>query len=188
MAYAFEFDKLVQAAGVLLMTTEPRRMSRLRLLKLLYLADRESIRQTGFPITGDAAYAMENGPVLTRAYDCIKGIDYYSKDWRRFFRDSGRWDVELNEDPGVQLLSRGDIDTLRQAAAHFAERDDWELVEFTHTLPEWQAHQPAVGSSERIPEREILEAVGLAEYADEILADARAYARIDELRRAMAHE
>jgi hypothetical protein len=32
--------------------------------KLLYLADRESLKKTGRPITGDRVVAMEHGPVL----------------------------------------------------------------------------------------------------------------------------
>lgn len=39
-------------------------MSYLRMLKLLYLADRESLKETGHTITGDRVVAMEHGPVL----------------------------------------------------------------------------------------------------------------------------
>jgi len=183
MSYSFDCQRLIEATGVLLKAVAPHRMSRLRLIKLLYLADRDSIRETGFPITGDAVYAMDNGPVLSRTYDCIKGSDYYAKEWGRFFRNSGPRDVELLEDPGVAMLSRGQVELLQLTSRKFEDYDDWRLVEYTHELPEWKANRPRSGSAQRIPARCILEAVGLTNAADAILADATAYRRAEKLLR-----
>ena len=43
MPYRFNISKAIEAAGVLLREEPSRRMSRIRLLKLLYIADRESL-------------------------------------------------------------------------------------------------------------------------------------------------
>jgi uncharacterized phage-associated protein len=40
-------------------------MPLLKLIKLLYLADRESLRLHGMPISGDLVVAMPHGPVLS---------------------------------------------------------------------------------------------------------------------------
>lgn len=69
----FSVERTAQAAGILLQAEEGHRMKYIRLLKLLYVADRESIRQSGFPITGDNVYAMRNGPVLSTTYNLLKG-------------------------------------------------------------------------------------------------------------------
>lgn len=71
--FAFKFDKALQAAAYLLRRETCREMNYMRLLKVLYLADRESIRESGAPITGDKIAAMERGPVLSGVFDLIKG-------------------------------------------------------------------------------------------------------------------
>ena len=47
-------------------------MPMLKVLKLMYLADRTSLIETGFPITGDTVVAMDKGPVLSKTYDHLK--------------------------------------------------------------------------------------------------------------------
>jgi uncharacterized phage-associated protein len=183
MLGAFTAEKVIQAAGILLKATEPHRMSRLRLLKLLYIADRESIQRSGRPITGDDAVAMDHGPVLSRTYDCIKGGDAATGEWEKFIRRSGSQDVELVVDPGIGTLSRWEIAKLQEVAQRHEHLDDYSIAVLTHGYGEWQKNQPPVGSSRRIPARDILEAVGLGEAADEILAEARTYA---EARRLLA--
>src|SRR5271155_4089348 len=64
--------KTIQAIGVLLRADGVKRMNYMRLLKLLYMADRESLRETGRPITGGPVTAMERGPVLEEVYDLIR--------------------------------------------------------------------------------------------------------------------
>jgi uncharacterized phage-associated protein len=64
MNFRFHFDRTLQASAYLLHLRKGR-MSQLRLLKLLYIADREWLAESGYPITGDHARALKNGPVLT---------------------------------------------------------------------------------------------------------------------------
>jgi uncharacterized phage-associated protein len=180
MLAQFNAEKVIQSAAVLLKTAEARRMSRLRLLKLLYIADRESIQETARPITGDSAVAMDHGPVLSRTYDCIKGADLAAAEWERFFRNSGQ-DMELVSDPGIRKLSRYEIEKLQSVASRFEHQNDWEVAESTHEFQEWIKNQPAKGSSSHIPARDILEAVGLGDKVEQILAEARSYAEVDRL-------
>jgi uncharacterized phage-associated protein len=72
MTFRFDFEKTLQAAGILL-SLDGLRMDRIRLLKLLYIVDRELLVQAGRPLTGDVAVAMNYGPVLSRVYDLIRG-------------------------------------------------------------------------------------------------------------------
>ena len=55
--FQFRFDKALQAAGLFLRLNGGRLKS-LKLLKLLYLADRESLAVEGDTITGDRVRAM----------------------------------------------------------------------------------------------------------------------------------
>jgi len=56
-----------------LLRLDGKRIDYLRLLKLLHIADREWLAETGESITGDRAYAMKYGPVLSSIYDLVKG-------------------------------------------------------------------------------------------------------------------
>src|SRR4051812_11294735 len=114
MFLRFDPTRAIQAGAVLLKTTPSRRMTRLRLLKLLYIADRETLQEAGRPITGDRAVAMKNGPVLSRIYDLIKGADLAAPEWERFFRNADRWEVELVGEPGVGELSKYEIEKLQE--------------------------------------------------------------------------
>jgi uncharacterized phage-associated protein len=51
MHFHFDFDKALQAAGVLL-DADDNRMEAMRLLKLLYITDRELLAETGRTLTG----------------------------------------------------------------------------------------------------------------------------------------
>ena len=73
-------------------------MSYLRLLKLLYIADREWLAETGESITGDRVYAMKQGPVLSTLYDLIKGNGTRAGEWDDFIHTDG-YAVELVADP-----------------------------------------------------------------------------------------
>lgn len=64
--------KTLQAVAVLL-ELDGGRMARIRLLKLLYIVDRELLADVARPLTGARVVAMKYGPVLSQVYDLIKG-------------------------------------------------------------------------------------------------------------------
>jgi uncharacterized phage-associated protein len=181
MLTRFDPIKTIQASAVLLKTSPSHRMTRLRLLKVLYIADRESLAETGRPITGDRVVAMKNGPVLSRTYDLIKGSDYAGPEWEQFFRNTDKWEVELTAEPGVGQLSKYEIEKLQQVASQFEDCDDWEVAEYTHQFPEWQKNQPEGNGPREIPLDDLLEAVGLTEHKQDLLAEAEALAAFDRL-------
>lgn len=172
MLIPFQIERVVQAAAVLLKAEESRRMSRLRLLKLLYIADRERMQECGRPITGDAVAAMDHGPVLSRVYNLIKGEDIASPEWERFIRSVDRRDVVLADDPGVGKLTRKEIEKLHSTATRFEEWNDYDIAIYTHQFQEWQKNVPAAGSSKRIPLDDLLEATGLSDKKAQLLANA----------------
>lgn len=157
--FAFKFDKGIQAAAYLLRRESSREMNYMRLIKLLYIADRESIRQTGRPITGDRAVAMKQGPVLSELLDLIKGSHLRYPEWARFIQRD-EYKVRLIDEPGLANLSRFDIEMLERVAEEHRSHDEWEMVEFTHKFPEWQKNDPGNTLMKWIPFRDILEALG----------------------------
>ncbi|HEV3258505.1 MAG TPA: Panacea domain-containing protein [Gemmataceae bacterium] len=174
--------KTVQAIAVLLRTTDRTRLEYLSLLKMLYLADRESLAETGTTITDDAVVAMENGPVLSEIYDLIYLNHWDLALWTSFLhRDE--YDLELTGDPGVDHLSAYEIRKLEEIARRY-ERYSWrELVEETHRLPEWQWHRPDRSHGVRIrpiPFKDILKAVGREADAESIMQDREAIVALEK--------
>jgi uncharacterized phage-associated protein len=170
MHFHFGTRKIVEAAAVVLRTERCGRMSYLRLVKLLYIADRESLRETGRPIVGTRPVAMEYGPVLSEVLDLVKGQHRDEAVWAEFIREDG-YAVELHGNPGVRSLSRYEIERLAKTAEEYRNTDDWAIVEQTHTFKEWRDNYRE-GTSVTIPLEHMLEAVGRAEEQDEILQEA----------------
>jgi uncharacterized phage-associated protein len=145
-------------------------MEYLRLLKLLYIADRENVRETGDPITFSRSVAMDNGPLSSEVYDLIKGEREDEGEWSQYISTHGN-SVRLITDPGRGLLTKGEIAKLNEVSMKFESLNTWDLVEHTHTFEEWKVNEPAEGSSRPIPFGAIIEAVGLKDQRNEILAD-----------------
>src|SRR4051812_2645038 len=112
----FDVGKAEQAAAVLFDALAVRSMSRMKLLKLLYIADRESARETGQTITGDTPVAMEWGPVLSQTYYCIKDEGPIAEEWKEHFHSPNNKTVVLVQHPKGRKLSRYDIDKLQSVA------------------------------------------------------------------------
>jgi len=171
MYFSFGTRKIVEAVAVLLQANPNRRMGVLRLLKLLYIADRESLREVGRPIVGTKLAAMDLGPVHSDVYDLTKSSQHGDETWDSFISKSGR-DVVLMGDPGVHTLSRYEIDKLNETAEMYRNTPDGKLSTITHQFPEWVKNHRE-HTSRPIPMRDILEAVGRANEEKDILRDAR---------------
>jgi uncharacterized phage-associated protein len=141
-------------------------MDRMRLIKLLYIADRELLAESGRTLTGDRAVAMKNGPVLSRVYDLIKGIAVPPEDWGRYLRSEG-YKVVLVEDPGRGDLTRRELLKLHDLSERYRSVSTPALSAHTHKFPEWVKNH-RIGTSTPIPWRDALEATGNEEKAEAI--------------------
>lgn len=171
MPFRFNQKKTTQAVALLLGLSENRSSKYMRLLKLLYIADRESLQETGRPITGDRFFAMEQGPVLSELLDLIKGNSLGHAEWSQFIARQG-YHVELINDPGDDELCRYEEQKLREVWQRYKGFNEWHMVNETHKLPEWQKNDPGK-SSKPIPLSDVLEALGKSEHLHHIYQDAR---------------
>lgn len=176
--FSFDFDKSLQACAFLLRDSANSSMSMLRLMKLMYIADRECIRDTGRPITGDRAVSMDKGPVLSRLYDIMKGEHSLSPEWHKFIHKDG-YELCLVDDPGNGRLSRFEAEKLTELLERYHDKDEWQIIQETHEFSEWQDPD---GSSVPISTEDILAALGMSERVEAIRQDAAALA---DVRRAL---
>ena len=156
MQFRFDEGKATQAAGFLI-RAHGARMNYTALIKLLYLADRRSLAETGVPITGDRMVSVPHGPVLSGIYDRIKETAGYGSTWHEWIAPDGQYHVRLRKDPPDDRLSRYEIATLQAIHDEHGLKTWQELRALTHKLPEWQDPD---GSSLPVDPERILEAVG----------------------------
>jgi uncharacterized phage-associated protein len=155
--FIFNLKKTVQSLAFLMCQPGKDCRSILKLIKLLYLAERESLAETGHPITGDRLVAMKHGPVLSKTYDYIKGEEQ-SEEWDRYFADADNHQLRLRESPGDDLLCEYEMRKLKMIASRFSHLDRWEVRDKTHELPEWKKNDPGQ-TSRLIPLVDLMEAV-----------------------------
>lgn len=174
-----DIHKLVQAAGVLLKEEAGHQMSYLRLMKLLYIANRTALKECGTLVIRDRMVAMDHGPVLSKSLNVVKGLSTDSVDWDRFV-EREQYKISLKSDPGISGLSRYEIDLLQRVSSAHANLDDWRLVDETHGFPEWVANY-IKGTSTVISLECILQTVGRQEDAEAIVAELDADEAREEL-------
>ena len=180
MAFHFNIQKTLQAISTILHWHGTKDMSYLRMIKLLYIADRESIEETGQPITGDRVVAMKNGPVLSSVYDLIKKGDTTDWPmWSEHFRTLG-YRIEQIKEPGNGKLSKYEIGKLRDLTKRYENESEWDLVEITHQFAEWKRNDPGM-SSKAIPLAHILAAVGRSTDEAAIVQEAHDQQAFDRL-------
>lgn len=153
-AFIFNEKKATEAAGFLL-KMEKGKMNYMKLIKLLYLADRKSINLYGTPIIGDMYCAMKNGPVLSTILDLITDeVDETNLTyWTKYIKRTN-YDVELNCEVGDGELSKRNETILSQIFEEFKEYDEWKIVNYCHTyLQEWKDTYKGYGSPEIQPKK-----------------------------------
>ena len=176
--FRFNLNKKIQAASVVLKGRG--HMDRLRLLKILYIADRETLTERGCPIVGGVTVAMKHGPLHSEIYDLIKGSHSKERDWSSHIVSEGNT-VALISDPGRMELSPYEIEKLDVVADRYATTDTWELSELTHGFSEWIENNRE-GTSTQIPIEGTLRAVGFTvKEIEEVLADAQSHQKLREL-------
>ena len=139
MRLRFNEVKATQAASRLL-ELRGGRMSYMKLIKLLYLIDRESLISHGRTITTDRHVSMPKGPVVSQILDLATSEDPPSGPtfWRQHISLPENFEVGLVQSPGDDELSRAEEAIIDSVFAEHGGKSRWALVEFTHGLPEWQ--------------------------------------------------
>ena len=185
--FIFHFQKALQAAAYLLRLAGGR-MRYIDLLKMLYIADRECLAVEGETITGDSMSALKYGPVLRTVFNLIKEKDSQSARWQHHIEtdiDKGakRYDVFIANDPGEDELYLFEKEILNKVFAKYRNED---VIDFTHTFPEWKKYEKALRSPRRknsypITLEDVLDGIGKPEMLETVennIADEKYYSEL----------
>lgn len=176
----FEIEIAGQTAAWFL-HKERGRMHHLKLMKLLYIAERTSIQKNGYPVLGDKLCSMDNGPVLSTTLDYMKGESVSLPEdngWNRWVSPVHEYEVSLAREynpEDLNLLSDATLEILADVWNNFGHMDQWEIRDYTHSFPEWQNPN---GSSRIITYKELLDALEYGEISAEIAEELEAQQQV----------
>lgn len=139
--FVFDIRKAVAATGYLC-ELNGGSIDMLKCIKMLYIADRKALVQWHRPITGDAFWSLEHGPIVSRIYDLIRGkIGGPEMElWRTVFNPRKGDTVSLKE--GIKLntmpLSRREKAALEEAYTKLQPLSIGQVIDLAHEFPEWK--------------------------------------------------
>ena len=140
--------KIAQALGFLLALDDNHKMERVKLIKLLWAADRFHLRKYGRTISdADDYYAMVHGPVCSLALDIAqmnKDKNALSDQDIAFLEEhftANDIETSMQKEVGDDYLSETDKEALRKAWETFKDKDAFDLADnISHLYPEWSKH------------------------------------------------
>lgn len=154
----FKFDQRKAAdAAAFLIHLHGGEMNHLRLVKLLYAAERTSLERFNRPIIGDKYVNMDHGPVVSRIYDLIKEEKSFPA-WAVLIERSSPTTVRLmTDEPHLGSLSDADIEILAEVSKRYRQLNQFQIRDEMHReFDEWE--HPG-GSSREIPVERVLAAL-----------------------------
>lgn len=167
----FDIEKLTQLVSYILKKNN-NRLNYTKLIKILYLADKESFNAINHSMTGDLYYSLPQGPVLSNLLDLIRG--------RANFRLQTYWDSRfLTDDYDLVLLtqnipdgklSRFEKRIIDELDVKFHNKSYADLIAYVHdknNCPEWI--KPASHGRSPITEADILKSLGRTDDEIEII-------------------
>lgn len=187
----FDIEALTHSVGWLL-SKYGGRLDSAKLVKLMYIADREAMKDDGASITGDDYCALDKGPAAVRLLDLIIGGGAsgsadrdsgqassrakHQKEWDALFKKEGGDVVLLKDNPPHDWLSEFDIEVLDAVDARFHGMSAEEISEWTHdpaNCPEWKNPH---GGRLPITKADIMAALGFnVEYIASVLEEDAIY-------------
>jgi uncharacterized phage-associated protein len=157
-------------------------MDMIKLIKLIYLADRAFMDKCGLPITFDRLVSMPHGPVNLQTYECIQGLADCSG-WEEWILARKNHVVALRKPASrscLDELSDAEIDTLVKVWERFGRMGELEICDWTHNnCPEWRDLD---GLSNPISYASVFQALGWNQAtSEELAANIESHHQIDKL-------
>ncbi|MDE2744752.1 MAG: Panacea domain-containing protein [Chloroflexota bacterium] len=167
MRFAFDERRAAQAASILL-DRAGGSMDYLKLVKLLYLADRASLIETEVPITDDHYASMKHGPTPCQVLELILQEQPREESiWHRYIKRE-HFVAHLCGPVEWEQLSESSVELLNDTYETYGKLRASQVVSQTQALPEWRDPEK---SPIPIDPADILRYAGYSEYAIELVTD-----------------
>lgn len=167
MRFVFDDEKAAQAGAYLLKQAGGALPSQM-LIQLLYLADRQSLLETGSPVTGAYMVSTRYGPSLSELFELVAGGGAESA-WNRYMSPpSDHYLIKAVAEPRWDYLSEYDTELLDRIAGRYNALDGEALAAVMRALPEWRDPGRSMAS---IDVRLILQEAGFSDSEIQTVAE-----------------
>jgi uncharacterized phage-associated protein len=156
-----------------------REMDYLRVVKLVYLADRKSLAKRGIPIVGGKYFSMRKGPVNGDVMNFVTRRN--APGWKDSIAPMQGHSLSVVSEPSYDSLSESELGILDEVVEeHLANTTD-ELVEWCHKNCE-EYEEVSANGRKPISVESILQAEGKTSAAiARILKEAESLTRLDQV-------
>ena len=143
--HLYNEKKAAQVAAFFLLSAQEA-MPIVKLMKLLYLAERRSYEKYGQPMVGDRLVSMPYGPVLSQTLNHLNGmLPPCEGGWDSWMSDRAGHLIALAQQvppasmDGLLELCDADAEILTEIWDAFGHMTEWELRDYTHNhCSEWK--------------------------------------------------
>lgn len=151
----------------------------LRVVKLIYLADRKSLSKRGIPIVGGRCYSMRKGPVNGDVMDFVNRRN--APGWKETISPRKGNALSVIAEPDYDSLSESELQMLDEVVHEHLARTTEELVEWCHENCEEYEKVGAI-SRKPISVESILRAEGKTKARiARVVKEGAALAKLDQL-------
>ncbi len=145
----FNFKKSVQSLNYFAIA-EGGKANKMKVLKLIWLADRVHLRRYGRPILNDTYFALNYGPVASNTKDFLEATSFLSAgelEYRNnFIAEESRYNYASTAKCETEIFSETDKKVLREIKDNFIILKPFQLSELSHLYPEWKKFETQLKS------------------------------------------
>lgn len=153
----FDYQKATQAINYFSRKSDSLRMNKMKVIKLIWLADRYHLRKYGRPVLGDEYNALPYGPVGSTVKDLAENSGFLAeeeKDYSSLYiKPINQYTVESIQQVDTDVFSETDIEALEFAFDRFGNYDQFDLSKMSHEFPEWKKFENSLVSRMSTRER-----------------------------------
>ena len=156
------FKKLVQVVNYVL-SKNKYELNYTKLIKMLYIADRETLDKYGFAISEDSYCSMPHGPVLSGLYSLIRGENQNAVEqveWNAYFyKDKYDLISRIKSECSYDELSKAELEILDDVDKKYKSFTFSKLIDKVHEFSEWDNKAKDRLTSYPIKKEKILKAL-----------------------------
>ena len=140
--------KIIQALTYIAYQQPDHRVNSMKAYKLLWLADRYHLRQTGRTITGDVFWALPHGVVPSDAKNVVEHqptrIQNDEVYCNQYIQRVGKYCFKAAQEPDLMVFSVSDQMALDKILQFYGHLNQYQLEQLSHTFPEWLAYKEQI--------------------------------------------
>lgn len=132
-------EKIAQVVRRFVDGHKGRRVGYTKVLKLLYILDRESLRKWGFTVTADDYESLKNGPVLKDTRTCLRHKSISDSVFKKYIqKDVSGYIVPTESKCEYDEVSQAEVELIDNLLHRYGTCTTESMIEITHTFAEWK--------------------------------------------------